>query len=245
MYTINVKSQKSKRKIVMMVRDLPLMLSGRKKDIYGVRSAFWGGFAHNLYTKIAEAYFNKARLLKDDLGNSWPDISPQTKAYRRTRRPRGPLAMLSSSQRKEWWKIYKQFKAYFITKKNFSEKQAKTQAAKKAWTEIKKQGGKTKIQAFGDKKMLVLIDRGKLFDSLLPGSFNGTQYRTRSRKQIFKVVKTGLIMGTRVKYASRHHEPKKVGFPQRRLWPVNIRPWVKNATQAGILAATRRLATKL
>lgn len=244
MDTINISTTKSKAKVSKMIRDLPLMLSGKKNDIYGVRNAFWSGFAHSLYVSIFRAYLHKSRLSKDELGNSWPDITPETKAYRRAKKTPGRLGLLSSSQRKEWWKIYKKYKAIFLSKKN-SQKQAKVLAAKKAWVEIKKQGGQTKIARYGNEKFPVLIDKGKLLASLTPGSFNGTQYRPRTRNQVFNITRYGLEMGTRVRYAQDHHQPKRQGFPQRRLWPVNMKPWLQNAMKAGVLAATRRMATKL
>lgn len=244
MQVINVDTSKAPRKVQMMIRDLPLMLSGKKNDIYGVRQAFWGGFAHSMFASISINYFKKSQLIPDELGNIWPDLSPTTKAYRRAPRTRGRLGLLSSSQKKKWWSVYKQQKAIALNRK-MSLAQAKVVAAKKAWVEVKKIGGRTKIETYGNEKFLVLVHKGKLLDSLAAGAFNGTQYRARSRNQIFTITRRGLTIGTRVKYANQHHEPKNEFIPQRRLWPKRMRPWLAKAMKAGVIAATLKLASKL
>jgi hypothetical protein len=241
-----VTTRKGKETVRRMIRDLPRMLSGKKNDIYGVREAFWGGFAYSLYNSIFKAYIWKSTLAKDDLGNSWPDLSPRTKAYRRAKKTtRTPLGLLTPTERKRWWSIYKQFKAFFIQKRKFPVKKAKAFAARKAWSVLKAEGAKTKLQVYGKEKFPVLIHKGRLVASLTPGAFNGTQYRARNRNQIFTVDRSGLTMGTRVKYAIEHHDPKKSYIPRRRLWPDNMSPWIRLAMTAGTAAAVRKLTAKL
>lgn len=249
MTKIRVYSKRDEREVERIISRLPGILSGIYNDSYGVRRAFWGGFAHSLYRSIFRAYLHKSRLGPDELGNRWPDISPATKVKRLSkpnRSKRKPsLGLLNTKQKKFWWQMYRKHKALFLQKKRMPLKKAKAAAAKVAWSKVKKIGGKTKIGVFGNKKIPVMIDKRRLIESLAPGTFNGTHYTKRNTDQIFTVMRDRVILGTKVPYSAEHHSPKRRGLPQRRLYPESMGPWMTAAVFEGTLAVGRKLARVL
>ena len=78
-------------------------------------------------------------------------------------------------------------------------------------------------------KMMRLSER--LFDSIKPGSFNGTIY-IAPEEQVFHFTRGLLTLGSSVPYAERQ-------FSMRSPFPKNINPWLVDAIRYGLRAATK------
>ena len=237
-----------------VLRDFPAIIAGTKQDIRGIRKAYWSGFANSMFHDIQVAFDLKSNLQADELGDTWPDLSPITKAYSRPAR-QGDLTeaekrnlrnyrtkgLLDAQQTKVWRGFFNRMRLKLL-REGSPPNIATNIAAVQAWAFIKSQGAVTKMDRLGFRKLQVLKDFKKLYKSLSQGTFNGYEYKPPNTKQIFKVTRTGLEIGTRDPKATHHHHgnPKR-GLPQRRLWPENIGVWTSRASKAGNQAAINQL----
>lgn len=73
----------------------------------------------------------------------------------------------------------------------------------------------------------------KMFDTLKPGTFDGSKYKPR-RNQIFHHAHGTLTLGSKLDYASYAHE-------KRPLWPEDMSPWVDEAITIAIEKVMIRL----
>lgn len=247
-----IRTKKSPQEIERLRRDLPGMLSGRKPDKYRLRHIFWGAFAKSLFDSISLAYAVKSAGGEDDLGNSWPDLSPRRKAYRRAvrssdlkesyrrrLRDKSTIGLLSKTEQKQWSLIFGRT-YHRLLKKKVPNREAKERAAMLAWHVLKSKGAKTKLATLGERDLPIMIDKGRLQRSLLPGKFNPSHgYVKKNKDQLFKVLKTVVHIGTNVEYAV-HHDEGRTSVP-RPVWPNDMEPWVEQALEVAYEAVYNRL----
>jgi hypothetical protein len=128
---------------------------------------------------------------------------------------------------KEWRKLFAGFASRFMLS-GASESEAKSHAAAVAWNIMKKRGAKTKLQVFGDRKVQILRDTGRLLNSLSPGLLSGkgpaVSYSKPSgeggNEQIFETEPGLVIVGTNVEYAETHQKTRPFLPDDRHAVPV-------------------------
>lgn len=212
---------------------------------------------------IQQDFIRKARGGTGEDGVTWPRLSPKTLAYSRRFGPGeqkklktaaglgaankfgigGNGGLLSKAEQKRWWKHYKQALAWLAPRMDL--KAAKARAASIAWNKIKAEGAKTKLMVYGNRQVEILRDTGILLNSLSPGYVAGNDYRKPAKEggedQIFEQLENGVIVGTNVKYASRHQNGGG-GVPARPFLPVGETPeiwksrWISSMKTACISA---------
>lgn len=253
MATRKVKTKLKLSELTRLLKDFPNIIAGKKNDIRGIRKAYWSGFANSMFHDIQVAFDLKADLQTDELGDSWQDLSPITKAYSRRAREGDLTAaeknnlrnyrtkgLLSSEQTKIWRGFFNRQRLKLL-REGSPPNVAANVAAVQAWAFIKTQGGVTKMQKLGFRKLQVLKDYKRLYKSLSQGTFNGTDYKPPNNTQIFRITRNGLVIGTKDKKAAYHHKGIPGRLPQRRLWPENISEWTARASIAGNKAAIEKL----
>lgn len=253
MATRKVQTKLKFSELKRVLKDFPAIIAGTKQDIRGIRNAYWSGFANSMFGDIQKAYDQKANLETDELGDSWQDLSPYTKAYSRAAR-QGDLTeaekrnlrnyrtkgLLDAQQTKVWRGFFNKTRLKLM-REGSPPNIATNVAAVQAWAFIKSQGGTTKLDRLGYRKLQVLKDYKMLYKSLSQGTFNGYVYKPPNNVQIFKIRRDGLEIGTRDKKATFHHRGIKGKLPQRRLWPEDISVWTHRAASEGNKAAVEQL----
>ncbi len=212
--------------IEQLVRDLPGILSGRIADQHNLAHGLKMRIAFAFFSLIREAYIIKSRGGTDAAGISWPPLDPKYLAYGRgpksSRRgggksPGGRDGMMSKKQLDQWWRDYSQARAWLILQ--VGDVESRNRAAAIAWSKYKAKGGKTLLDAFGDRPHEILRDSGVLFNSLTPGILAGTEYQPVDN-QVVRDEGNALSCGTNVSYAIHHQgTPDKPG--KRLLWPAD------------------------
>ena len=247
--TTHIRTKASSKEVKKIIASIPSIIAGNEKDPLGLHNRFWGAVALSMYESLNKAFERKAQGQQDDLGNTWDDILPHTKAY--SRKPQtgdlsrsqrrgysdtSTIGLLTPNQYKKWKKIFGHI--YHKEKERLGENEAKKLAGQIAWTRLKQEGADTKIRALGNRKLLILRDTDKLYRSFLPGKLTARSYRKYNRDQIYVVEKGKITIGTKVEYASEV-------FEDRPLWHGDIGPWIKKASRAGISRITLYLKETL
>lgn len=214
---------------------VPRLLSGAASGHENLVFGFKMRLANTALSKIKTAFETKADGRTDEAGQSWHDLSREYKAYGRRfgrgeqlalRRaagikdrsgtrfaPGGKSGLLTDAQLAKWRRIYAQALAQFLVRGE-PLREAKSHAAAVAWIQIKAEGGQTKLNVYGSRKLQILRDTGILFNSLSPGvedKFSGAE------GQVVRDVAGAVIFGTNAPYALFHHKGK--GRRRRPLWP--------------------------
>ena len=200
---------------------------------------------------IKDDFVRKARGETGEDGVKWPKLSRKYLAYGR-RFGKGEQAalkrsaglhqghrhrgLLSAAQNKRWKQIFATRLARFAA--SMSLEAAKARAAQIAWAQLKREGAKTKLMVYGDRQHEILRDTGVLLNSLSPGRIGGDSEYEPAEAQIFKLVSSGVIVGTNVPYAAVHQNgSKKKNIPARPFLPTESNPacpeWIKRWTEVG------------
>lgn len=221
-------------------------------------AVFYSAFAVSWFTSVSEGYDVKSAGGVDELGVSWEDIKPSTKAYHRPDLRREVFLpevsrlrpTLTEAQNRVWKHIYlSQLAAYPAIEADYRNRQqrafaflvqiededrAKSRAAAIAWREVKERyGAKTLLEIIGTKKASLLKKTDRLRESYSPGS--GVPYQGPP-EQIFQPVVGGLRLGSRVPYAG----------PVTRKRPVQPRgpsKWARKALLDGLIAVRQNMTT--
>lgn len=230
------------RNLAIRLRDI---LSGRAPDRSGIASGFLLCLGFGALSDIKDAYVTKADGGTDEMGISWPDLSPKTKAYGRRFGPgeqsslkqaagvgRGArfapgnnVGLLTAEQLKMWKKIFARTLARL--RLSLPEDEAKARAAQIAWATLKRDyGARTKLDVYGNRKVQILRDTGVLLNSLSPGILTGGPAPSYSKptapggsEQVFEQHPGSIIVGTNVPYAAAHNKPLKAKLPRRQILP--------------------------
>jgi len=187
-----------------------------------------------------------------EVGGTWPRLSPEYLAYKRSRKKRGEMrkagfrygaasgttGLLTKEQSRTWKDIFRSMMK--------DSKGNKRLSAQVAWRVLKQQGAKTLIDTYGDSKEPILIDTAKLGNSLRPGTIDGDRYTKPrglgGRLQIFKVFRKGVRIGTSRPYAETHQYGTAT-IPRRQFLPNSAQEipasWSQEWTEVGaeVLAA--------
>jgi hypothetical protein len=232
-----------KPELVELLRRLPAILAGNAPDVHGIAAGFKARLGYALLSLIAPNFNELGRGMPGVDGTKWAPLSPAYLAYKRRFgpgeqkklkeqhglgrghrfSPGGKQGLLNSAQLKEWNKIY----AFHLKALAFRMpfEQAKQAASGIAWNKMKAQGAKTKLEVYGSRTVQILVDTGRLRDSIQPGILfeQGPEANYQSpaggQDQLFDVDTPGkLIVGSNDKKASWHHNAKPPR-KRRRLWP--------------------------
>ena len=243
---VKVTTPSSKAEIEELVRNLPGILSGRLQDVGGVGKGFRARIAFALMGKIAKRFKLMGRGNADINGQKWAELSKEYLAYGRPWRGKnkrlpdgrrvpqggkraggsGDDGLLTKSQDKRWWKLYREALAGLVSRHPLAK--AKGIAAAHAWTVIKSEGGKTKIDhpGLGGRKIgqyQILKNNGDLELSLTQGELAQDGPAATYKKptgQIFRQPTGQIIVGSGNPNAGFHHFGK--GRRKRLLWPEPI-----------------------
>lgn len=164
-----------------------------------------------LLKQIRKSFVAKMRGGADEVGDRWAPLSPKTIAYgrrglrnkRERARESRPSQALTKKQQDLWWEYYRRGLARYAGDKG--------RAAAVAWVILKGMGAVTLLQKYGNRKVDILRDTGKLLSSLSPGE--------PSEHSVFRVGRGDVTVGTNRPGALAHHEGDPPRLPQRRLWP--------------------------
>lgn len=142
--------------------------------------------------------------------------------------PGGKHGLLTPQQLKLWRQTYADRLAWYIMRE--PDDKAKEHAAAIAWIVVKRAGGKTKLEVFGNRKVQILVDTGRGAGSLTPGtitefgpqaSYNKPAVKGGADQEFDVTDPTETVVGTNVGYMGAHHRGNK-RLPRRRLWPENF-----------------------
>ncbi len=151
--------------------------------------------------------------------------------------------LLNAAQKKRWQQVFGTRFARFVLSMPIGE--AKARAAQIAWETVKREGAKTMLEVYGNRKVSILRDTGVLLSSLSPAEWTeGTEYEPEHENQIFDLATNGVTVGTNVPYAAVHQNgSKKQGIPARPFLPTGEIPrvWSEGWAAAGRRAIHRTL----
>ncbi len=239
MRNATIYTRASRAEVRRMVALLPTIIAGKTADPGGIAHGFAMRLSMAFFSKVKTAFIDKSRGGTDDAGDKWP---PLTKAYlaygRRFGRgeraalkrgaglgagnrfaPGGNKGLLTAAQLKRWNQLYAQNLAWLAARDGIDA--AKGHAAAIAWSALKKEGAKTKLEVFGNRQVEILRDTGVLFNSLSPGALTTSGADASYAPPAGQVVEHRpgeVLLGTNVEYAAYHHEAKSLKR-RRRLWP--------------------------
>ena len=225
--------------------------------------------AEGVFLAIGMAALSDIQTGED--GNRWKRLDPKTLAYSRRFGPgeqarlkrdaglgRGnrfapgnQKGLLTAAELKRWRKYYAMHLARLAAR--YPMVQAKAYAAGIAWNKIKAEGGKTKLEVYGNREHEALRDTGVLFNSLSVGRVTGNSYSRPTvdggEYQIFEALENGVVVGTSVPYAGTHNNgnPKR-GIPERRFIPKDDdvpQVWLDRWLNAGMTALAHGLEIEL
>ncbi len=208
---------------------------------------------------IKADFVRKSRGETGEDGVKWARLSPKYLAYGRRfgtgekaalkkaaglgpgNRFRG---LLTSAQDKRWRQIFARVVARLAASMGLGA--AKARAGQIAWTVLKSDGAKTKLEVFGDRQHEILRDTGVLLNSLSPGQFEVSGQYIPVADQIFALTASGVIVGTNVDYSSVHQNGStKKNIPARPFLPTDGAPqaWQERWTNVAALAVRNSLAS--
>lgn len=246
----------SRAAVTVLAYRLAKILAGEEPDGQGIARGFLLVMGTSALQDIKQAFITKARGGTDEMGVTWPKLSKKYLAYGRRfgpgeqsalkeaaglgkghrLAPGGKKGLLSQEQLKRWRQIYGHKLNRLLL--SLPEKQAKARAAQIAWTVVKKEGAKTKLEVYGNRNVEILRDTGILFNSLSPGVPDN----------VLQGLDGSVIVGTNVPYAASHqYGDKKRGIPRRQIFPDNDEQvpdvwwerWLTNGLKALEIGARR------
>lgn len=236
----------TKADIRRIVDRLRLILVGQAADPLRIAQGVFLAIGFSALRDVQQDFIRKARGGVGEDGATWPKLSAKYLAYGRRFGPgeqtnlkkahglgRGHRfapgnnkGLLTAAQLARWKQIFAQQVARFALSMSIGEAEAR--AAVIAWSTLKKEGAKTKLEVFGNRSVEILRDSGVLLNSLSPGRLSttgpGAAYTLPSGQggdqQICEALANGVIVGTNVPYAAVHNYGcKKLGIPKRQFLP--------------------------
>jgi hypothetical protein len=249
------------------------MLVGREPDSLGIARGVFTAIGFGALSDIKDDFVRKAKGGTGEDGNTWPPLSPKTIAYHRRfgpgekaalkkaaglgkgnrHGPGGQPGLLTAQQRKRWNAIFASRLSRLLL--SMPAPAAKARAAAIAWATLKREGAKTMLEVYGNRKVEILRDTGVLLNSLSPGEItgdgSGIQYKPPSDnggdRQVFSLFDSGVIVGTTVAYAATHQEgdparniPARPFLPTRGVPSIWLERW-RDLGQAALAAGARQL----
>jgi hypothetical protein len=162
----------------------------------------------------------------DELGNKWKPLSPITIAKRRVTpedyrkydlAPKGGRGLLTAKQDEIWRGIYARRLAELG-----NDPARKADAAKRAWAILKSRyGARVKWRVLASRKVQILIDTGRLYNSMRQGEMLDGQY-VPPAEQLFRITISGRSMivelDTLVPYADEVDRDRPLFPPGSEKW---------------------------
>ena len=217
-------------KLANYVRDV---LAGKREDEFGIAIRYWSAVAQSLFDSIFLAFVIKSNHGSDNLGNSWKDLSRNTKAYGRkdaregltlydNRAVKTPSLKvrptLPPNINKQWGGRWFGLFVYMR-----GDKQG---AGASTWEHFKAKGYPT-LRGFTRNMKLPILNRtGVLQRSLMPFPLQGGISVPNDPNQIFRYEAGRLEIGSRFPYIETLSKDRPV-------WPFKMRPWIDKAHEAG------------
>ena len=221
-------------KIKELVTHTSRAICGTEPDRYRVAERFWSAVAYSLFESIFTAFLTKSRHEVDELGLSWKDLDPKTKAYSRPDARTGLALYDNRAVRHPGLRvrptlppgINKQWGGRWLAlyMNVFSENGAA--AGGSTWDYFKAKGYPTLIGLTRDMKLPILNKTGTLQRSLFPAPLAGGIYVPIDQNQIFRLSGNRLTIGTK--------RPGVTAIDKERpLWPKDTSRWRARALEAG------------
>lgn len=187
------------------------MLTGDVPDTHGIAKGFFLSIGVAALGDIFDAFIVKSRGGTDAMGIQWPPLQKKTIAYgRRAGKGDPSLPRVSPYRPSLTRKQNDRWKAIFVALLNryqasMGEEEAKRRAAATAWSILKSEGAKTKLELLGNRQVEILRDTGILLNSLTPGIYTGGSYTPADQNQFIEFNAGKVVIGTNVKYAATHN----------------------------------------
>jgi hypothetical protein len=174
------------------------------------------------FQRIHAEFMVKSRGGTDSAGIKWKPLSRRTVAYRPInqgdakkfgfRNYQSTRSLLTPTEDKRWSAIF----AYQIRRGR-----TKQDAAKIAWSVLRKSGAKTKLMLLGDRPVSLLVLTHRLEMSLRPGTVASGRYIPRA-EQFVSISNNQITLGTTVPYADKLTETRPI-------LPGDLTPWIRDA----------------
>lgn len=211
------------------------VLTGKVPKYISVHRAYRARLSQIILKKLNESFWKRAKRGADDLGNTWKPLSPKTHAYK----PLSPIeketyeidgtltrGLLTPIQDKIWKAIFARTYDRLI-KRGESSKDAKKQAAEKAWGLIKKKGARTKIGL--GRITDTNIRYGRLVAATRPGSVANNRYYPPKNQKV-EIRPRSIKISFTIPYIKNVDRVRPVV-------PDNIEPWIQEAHEIAIIEA--------
>lgn len=228
-----------------ILANLPLILSGRAPDPFGVAQAVQLRVGVALLSQIQQDFLTKSRGGTGKDGVQWKPLKRETIAARRTtkaelkslgaggKRVRG---LLTPAEDKLWRAIYARNLAKL--RHHLGEAAARAKSAQIAWAELKRRGAKTRLDVLGGRVVDIGRDTGRMFRSFTPGVEDQPSNET---EQVFDTPSGAVIVGSNVPYFPRFHNARPC-WPQDGTIPPAWEPALIAAAGRGMIRAVEILA---
>jgi hypothetical protein len=216
-------------------------IAGTEPDIYRIGERYWSAVAYSLFESIFKAFLAKSRHEVDELGQSWKDHDPKTKAYSRmdarrsltlydNRAVRTPTLRvrptLPPSVNRQWGGRWYGLFIQLTSKHGESDDSAKKIAGGSTWEYFKAMGYPTLLSLTQNMKLPILNRTGTLQRSVFPAPLSGGFYLPIDRNQVVRIQSGKLEIGT--------NRPNIADITRERpLWPRDISLWINRANAAG------------
>jgi hypothetical protein len=245
---------------------LAAMLAGRAADAQLLARGVFYAVGFSVLSDIKDDFIVKSRGGVGADGVKWKPLSQKYLAYQRRFgtgekaslkksaglgkgnrfAPGGMSGLLNAEQLKRWRQIYAQLLARFLLSMPVVE--AKAKAAAIAWTRLKADGARTKLEVFGRRQVDIGRDTGILLNSLSPGELTGGAASVVYTKppgeggdqQVFDALSNGIMVGTNVAYAAAFHKLRPF-LPQGDRMPEEWRQNMLAIASRAIVAAASHL----
>lgn len=202
MPTIHIRATRAE--VRQILGTIPAILAGQTSDPSGVAKALQLRMGNALLSTIQQQFMVKSRGGTDSAGIKWAPLSPYTIANRRTTPgelkslgvKQGKRGFLTPGENAKWERIFAK-RLRILEAKGFPAVEAKKQAARVAWAELKQQGAKTKLAVLGSRTVDIGRDTSRMFHSLAAGYDDAPP---GSADTTLRFVPGSLIVGTNVPY---------------------------------------------
>ena len=228
-----------------ILAQLPAMLAGRVPDKWGVAQGIQLRLGVAALSQIQQAFIVKSRGGVGSDGISWPPLKRSTIAQRPVhagekkqlgiggKRTRG---LLTPAQDQRWKHIYGTRLARL--RLHMSEAAARGRAAQIAWTVLKSEGAKTKLDVLGGRQVDMGRSTGRMLRSLSPGVLDQP---SGEPEQVFETPPGEVIVGSNVEYFPYFHA-KRPCWPLDGSIPDAWWPAIRDAALTGMLSAAKKVA---
>ena len=185
-------------------------------------------------------------------GIRWKELDKKTVAYSRnggepkTKPFPGQRGLLTEAENSRWRWYFWTRKMWFMAKFGMGEQEASVAASRVAWSRLKGEGARTKLDYYGNRKVPIGRINDRLFNSFSPGGDPDEQSILSEPPdapipgdRILRDMAGSVVVGSNLDYAERFHA-------QRPFWPAGglPEPWqqrISASTAEGVSEAIELL----